>query len=404
MKVLQINTVAQSGSTGRITSDISDILEAHGHQSVIAYGRGMTPKKTSIKIGTAFDKYAHGVKSLLFDRHGFGSYRATKEFTKAITALDPDVIHLHNLHGYYLNVEVLFKFLKEFNNPIVWTLHDCWPFTGHCAYYDYVNCYRWETECFSCPNKKRYPLSILIDNSTSNFHRKKALFNSVSNLTIVTPSHWLARSTKRSFLGSYPVEVIHNGIDLQVFKPQEENVQPLDNDSRDTRKIILGVASVWNRRKGFDDFIQLSRGLPDDYRIVLVGLDDSQRKGLPANVTGIAKTGSVEELRVLYSTASVFVNPTSADNFPTTNLEALACGTPVVTYETGGSAEAIDSTCGLVVQKNNVQELKQAILELLKKDKSEFKNACLSRAVSKFSKDDRYHDYLQLYLRIHSKS
>lgn len=395
MKILQINSVCGIGSTGRIATAIHNILVEQGHDSYIAYGRDL-PKNcnTSIRIGTKYNNYTHIATTRIFDKHGFGSMKATRDFIREVEKVNPDVIHLHNIHGYYINVELLFDYLKKADKPVIWTLHDCWPFTGHCAYFDYVDCDKWKTGCFDCQEKHSYPASKFIDNSLGNYSKKKNIFNGVKNLTIVTPSKWLGSLVKESFLSKYPVEVINNGIDLDVFKPIESNLRK--RYDLKNKFVILGVASIWDRRKGFEYFIELSNRLENDEVIVLVGLSEKQKKELPKNIIGITKTNNSKELVEMYSAANVFVNPTLEDNFPTTNLEALACGTPVITFSTGGSVESIDESCGYVVDKGNAAELLERIKKI--KNKSIFPRQCRIRAEKFYREIDRFNQYIKLYL------
>ncbi|MBU1564000.1 MAG: glycosyltransferase [Proteobacteria bacterium] len=400
MKVLQINTTINSASTGRIAEDIGNLLLLNNHESHIAFGRGNRPSSSKqIRIGNKWDITWHGVKSHLLDRHGFGSKIATQWLVAKIQEIGPDLIHLHNLHGYYLNVEELFNFLKTVNLPVVWTMHDCWPFTGHCSYFTYVDCYKWQTECFHCPNKHAYPQSWWLDNSKNNFYRKKLLFTGLKHMVLVAPSQWLGDHLSCSFLQSYPVKIIHNGINLDLFRPSVNNGAKLKYGI-DSRNMILGVASVWQKRKGLDDFIELNSLKNQDAAIVLVGLTPSQIKKLPKGIIGISRTENIKELAALYSVADVFVNPTWVDNFPTTNIEALACGTPVVTYNTGGSPEAIDARTGIVVERGNIQELWRAVETIFEHGKDHFKQECRQRAEQMFSSRDRYDDYYQLYLEM----
>ena len=368
-----------------------------GHESYIAFGRGNRPSASkTIRIGNDWDFRLHALKTRLFDLHGFGSKKATKDFIKNVIGINPDIIHLHNIHGYYLNVEALFNYLKQANKPVVWTFHDCWPFTGHCSYFDGVNCFKWVTECHHCPNKKRYPASWFLDNSRNNYHRKKDLFTGVKNLTIITPSHWLAAHLKNSFLREYPVKVIHNGIDLEAFNPKQ-SAEIFEKYDLQQWPIVLGVASVWDKRKGLADFIRLREFLSENIQVVLVGLNNQQLNALPKGIKGIARTESIQELAALYSVASVFVNPTYVDNFPTTNIEALACGTPVVAYNTGGSPEAVDEHTGMVVEKGDIKGLAEAIHSIIEKGKEHYTPLCRARAESYFNKDERFMDYLRLY-------
>jgi glycosyltransferase involved in cell wall biosynthesis len=391
VRVLQINSVANSGSTGRIAEEIGKVLLNQGHESYIAYGRNQQPSQSQlIKIGNQNDIYLHGVQTLLFDKHGLASKKATKNFLKVIDEIRPDIIGLHNLHGYYINYPLLFNYLKERNIPVTWTFHDCWPFTGHCAHFMRVNCEKWKTHCNQCPLSQAYPKSF-IDRSYLNFEDKKEAFIGHPNLTIITPSFWLKEIVQKSFLKEYSIEVIHNGIDLEIFHPKEQNTK---------QKIVLGVASTWGDQKGLLDFKKLRDKLPLEVEIVLIGLSESQIKGLPKGIIGIRRTENVVELAEWYSKASVFVNPTYVDNFPTTNIEALACGTPVITYNTGGSPEAINPETGVVVDKGDVAGIVQAIRNLEAKDQIELSSKCVQRAEKRFDKKHRYLDYLNIFEKL----
>jgi len=399
MKILQINTSVNSGSTGRIAEDIGKVLIANNHESHIAYGRG---NKSSVSqliiIGSDWDIYIHGLMTLLFDRHGFGSKQATIRLVKEITKINPDVIGLHNIHGYYLNIEILFEFLLKSNKPVVWTLHDCWPFTGHCSYYDSIACEKWKTQCHHCPKKKNYPSSYLFDESKNNYTKKKQIFNSISNINFITPSHWLAAELKCSFLKNHNIRVIHNGIDLDLFRPISSDLDKKFNILQ--KKVILGVASIWDNRKGMNDFLELGASLPSNYQIVLIGLNEMQIRSMPHEIIGISRTENIKELAAWYSLADVFVNPTTQDNFPTTNIEALACGTPVITYNTGGSPEAIDEHTGRVVNKGDIEELKGAIHEFSQMNREQLVHRCRQRAINIFEKDKLFLDYVGIYEKL----
>jgi putative colanic acid biosynthesis glycosyltransferase len=366
LKVLQINTVCGVGSVGRIVRQIHEALREKGHESYIAYGRKPLGCDGAIRIGGDLDVYFQVFLTRVFDLHGFGSKKATKKFLKIVEEINPDIIHLHNIHGYYLNIEVLFDFLKSFDKPVVWTLHDCWAFTGHCSYFTYAKCERWKTGCYSCPEKKSYPRSVIFDNSKSNYARKKKAFTGAKNMTLVTPSQWLAGLVKESFLRDYPVQVIPNGIDTEVFKPT-----PSDFKKRyglDGKFLILGVANVWEKRKGFDYFLDLSKYLSDDEIIVLVGLSDERIKNLPNNIIGIKRTNSAKELSEIYTAADVFFNPTLEDNYPTVNLEAQACGTYVITFDSGGAKETIISKeSGIAIKPCKAEDIMNLIRVLRSK-------------------------------------
>ncbi len=341
MKILLINVVCGIKSTGRICTDLADALQAQGHEVRIAYGRERVPEayeKIAYRIGTDFDVNMHAVKARAADGCGFGSRSATKRFLEWVERYDPDVIHLHVLHGYYLKIELLFDYLRTCGKKILWTQHDCWAFTGHAAYCEAANCEKWTDGCSACPKLDDYPKSF-VDHSRSNWAKKRELMSGIPNLRIVTPSEWLAGLVRRSFLGQYPVSVIYNGVDTGVFRPTESGLRAALG--LEGFRVILGVASVWDARKGLRDFLKLHERLDSSRdRIVLVGLSQEQIDQLPEGILGIARTDSAAQLAELYSMADVFVNPTYEDNYPTTNLEAIACGTPVITYRTGGSPES----------------------------------------------------------------
>lgn len=399
-KLLQINVTANSGSTGRIAEEIGQLAISQGWESYIAYGRNAQPSKSNvIRVGSDFGVKVHGVQSRLFDNHGLASVCATRKLIKQIEGIKPDVIHLHNIHGYYLNYEILFKYLSELETPIIWTLHDCWSFTGHCSYFEFVGCDRWKTGCFDCPQKKSYPASILLDNSKRNYRLKKKYFNSIKNLTLVTVSDWLNNLVQQSFITNCSYKRIYNGVNLEVFKPLGENANKAIREKYEigNRFMLLGVASVWDDRKGLKDFVRLNELIDDDTCIVLVGLNENQLSELPKGIVGIKRTENIGQLAQIYSASDIFLNPTYEDNFPTTNLESLACGTCVVTYKTGGSIEAVSDDTGYIVNQGDLNKVVGIINEMKLKDKSQISAACRQRAVDLYNKDDRYAEYLELY-------
>lgn len=398
-KLLQINVVANSGSTGRIAENIGKLAISDGWESYIAYGRG-EPKSAShlIKIGDKWDMYVHGLQSRLLDNHGLSSKRATKRFIEEIKRISPDVIHLHNIHGYYLNYEILFDYLATIDTPVVWTFHDCWAMTGHCSHFDAIGCSKWQKECHNCALKGDYPASILTDASRRNFRLKKKLFTSVKNMTIVPVSRWLANIVEKSFISKYHIIVINNGVDTDVFQPRESKLR--QTHALEGKFVIIGVASVWNEMKGLEDFIKLSKLLPEDYRIILIGLTKKQIETLPPNIIGIERTESQAQLAEYYSMADVFVNATYNDSFPTVNMEALACGTPIVTYRTGGSPESVIATTGIVAEKGDLNRLKSAIESIKGNTKQHYTEACRLRAIEFYNKDDKFKEYLNLYTEL----
>lgn len=398
-KLLQINTTYNWGSTGRIAEEIGQKVISKGWINYVAYGRHINKGISNpIKIGTKWEIYIHALLTRFLDKHGLGSKKATNELIKQINRIKPDIIHLHNIHGYYINYPILFNFLAKKNIPIVWTLHDCWSFTGHCSHYIYEKCERWKLECHQCPQKNSYPSSYLLDRSKKNYNNKKDSFTSVKNMIIVPVSNWLATEVKESFLNKYPIQVIHNGIDLNTFSPIKTETPNINSKKE---YVILGVASVWGERKGLTDCIELSKLLPENYSITLIGLTKKQIKNLPPNIKGLERTDSIQELAKYYSKANVFLNPTYEDSFPTTNLEALACGTPVITYRTGGSIEAIDDKTGVIVEPGNIKQLAEKTQWMCNRtDLEQVRINCRKRAIELFDKNNRYEDYYQLYMKL----
>ncbi|WP_185287526.1 glycosyltransferase [Chryseobacterium lactis] len=402
-KIFQISSEVNSGSVGRIAEQIGEQVIAKGWESYIAYARDNLPSRSkTIKIGNKFDLIWHVLLTRITDRHGFGSRLATEKLINEIKKINPDIIQLQHIHGYFINIEILFDFLAKSNIPVVWTFHDCWSFTGHCAYYDLINCQKWQTECNHCPQKKEYPKSVFIDNSFKNFRDKKKIFNLIENLTIVPVSTWLKTETEKSFFKNKNIEVIHNGIDLENFKVQEtSNIRQKYNIKDEF--LILGVASPWDTRKGLKYFIELSEILPASYKILLVGLSKEQLQKIPTNIIGLKRTESVQELAELYSAADVFVNPTLEEALGLTNLEAQACGTPVITFNSGGSPETIDEKTGIVVEKGNVKELIEAIEKIKQKGKFFYSHNCRERVEHYFNKKNKFEEYIKLYESILSK-
>lgn len=402
-KLLQINPVLRvSTSTGRIMQEIGELALQNGWKSYIAYGKGrdgIKPCKSEIiPVGGIYSTLWHGVQTRLFDRHGLASTHATHEFVRQIDRINPDIIHIHNIHGYFLNYRVLFDYLSQCGKPVVWTVHDCWLYTGHCYYYSYAGCDKWQTGCGNCPQRKDFPASLVFDRSKRNFEDKKAAFTSMprDKFVIVPVSDWIRTEMSKSFLSEYRFRVIHNGINTDIFNvcPDKEVIEKYGLKGK---RIFLGVASIWSREKGLDDFMQLSKLLNDDEVIVLVGMKEEEKKKLPRNIIGISRTENIHQLAQLYSVADAFVNPTWQDNYPTVNLEAISCGTPVVTYRTGGSVEAITDSTGLIVEQGDVKGLLEAVRAICQRGKDFYQKSCRKYALQNFKKEERYADYFCLY-------
>lgn len=396
MKVLQINTTYKKGSTGNIAYGIQQLCQKYNIDNIVAYRYSEEPNNESLKvveISSWLDCHIHNRIVRYFWCDGLLSRTKTRKFITYLKQETPDIIHLHNLHGNYINLPLIFKYIKKNNIKVVWTLHDCWSFTGHCPYFDIAKCEKWKVGCFNCPQYREYPKS-LFDNSKKMWKLKKKWFTGVKNLTIVTPSEWLAGLVKQSFLKDYPVKVIHNGIDLNIFKPTESNFR--ERYSIGNKFIVLGVAFGWGVRKGLDVFIELSKRLDNEkYQIVLVGTDDAVDKQLPKNIISIHRTQNQTELAEIYTAADVFANPTREENYPTVNMESIACGTPVVTFRTGGSPEILTEKTGSVVDYEDVNAMESEIIRICE-TKPYSEEVCLIRTKS-FDMNDRFKEYIELY-------
>lgn len=400
--LLQINVTANWGSTGKIAEQIGQLAQNYGWKSYIAYGRNMNPSKnTLIRIGGMMEVYEHYLENIFLDNEGLASRRATKKFLKEIDKIKPDVVHLHNIHDHYLNYRFLFSYLAQNKIPVVWTQHDQWATTGHCCY-NMLDCERWKELCYDCPLSKWYSL----DRSRRNYMLKKQLLEALPSLTIIPVSEWLAENIRLSCMKDRYIEVIHNGIDLNVFQPLKEDVYERYGIAKG-KKIILGVAAVWDQRKGLVDLCKLSESLSsEEYAIVVVGKLPDSMTTIKDNVNRcqmvfIGRTQNVVELAQLYSAATVFVNPTYADIFPTVNLEALACGTPVITYRTGGSPEAIDHATGAIVEQGDIIALYEKIKEFSAINfKDNHTDDCRMRAENLYNKDNCFMKYIHLYNRL----
>ena len=362
MNILLINSICGTGSTGRICADLANRFTAEGHQVRIAFGRdGYVPEACrpyAVRIGSDLDVKLHGIRTRLLDGHGFGSKAATRTFLRWAEDFQPDLVWLHNLHGYYINVEMLFDWIKKHPRMQVrWTLHDCWAFTGRCAHFSYAGCDRWKEGCGHCPQKEHYPAAFL-DRSRRYYQRKKAAFTGVANMTILTPSRWLADLTRQSFLSCYPVEVEYNTVNKEIFKPAPGDFRK--KHALEGKTLVLGAASYWDRYKGLYDFYKLRQLLDDSFAIVLVGLTEAQQKELPSGILGLPRTHSQQELAEIYTAADVFVNPSYEETFGLTTVEARSCGTEAIVYQNTACEEIVGSLGGIAVEQS-VDALAEAI-------------------------------------------
>lgn len=392
MRILMINTVYAVGSTGKIVKQIAERAEQCGFETMIGHRyetADISYPINTVAISSWWDCHVHNRLCRLTMLRGCFSARKTCFFLKKVERFKPNLIHLHNISGNFIHLPMLFRYIRKTQAKVIWTFHDCWPLTGNCKHFDGVRCERWREGCGNCPQKG----SALFDLSSFMYQRKRKMLENVENLTIVTPSSWLADLVGQSYLHGYPVRVIHNGIDLTVFKPTDSTFR--ETYGLENKKIILGVAFDWGKRKGLDVFEELAARLPQEYQIVLVGTNDAVDAELPANILSIHRTNNQKELAGMYTTADVFVNPTREENYPTVNMEALACGTPVVTFRTGGSPEMIDETCGCIVEKDDIDGLTYQILRICEQQLIS-EEACLEKAKG-FDMNDRFDEYIRLY-------
>lgn len=393
MKVVQINATCGIGSTGKICVGISRLLSERNIENYIIYSSQSNGYQLGIKCSD--EKYVkfQALKSRIFGNYGFNSERATVKIIDELERINPDIVHLHNIHGHDCNLEMLFSYFRHNKTRLIWTFHDCWAFTAYCPHFVSAKCNKWKTQCNQCVISRDY--SWFFDNSKKLYEKKKTLFSGL-NMTVVTPSEWLGGLVKESFLKDCPVCVINNGIDLDIFSPTDRGFRK--KYGIENKKIILGVAFDWSEKKGLDVFADLAGRMPADYQIVLVGTDDNSDKLLPANIISIHRTQNQQELAGIYSSADVFVNPTREENYPTVNMEAIACGTPVLTFKTGGSPEMLDKTCGSVVECDDTSSLEKEIIRICT-EKSFSSEQCVIKS-KEFDKNERFKEYIKLYERV----
>lgn len=403
MRVAQING-GVFGSTGKIMFGIADALEANGDAALCASpvtdtNRSANPGHDYFPFGSFRGRQLAFTLGRITGYEGCFARGATKSLLKKLDEFKPDIIHFHNIHGGIINLPLMFGYIKQNRIKTVWTLHDCWSFTGHCPHFQAKGCDKWKTGCHHCPIYRIYPQSVF-DNSKKMYRLKKKWFSDIPECMLVTPSKWLAGLAGQSFLNRYPVSVIHNGIDLEVFKPLPSDFR--QKHGLENKFVILAVSFGWSDRKGLDVIIRLAEALPDSCRIVLVGTDSTIEKLLPESILTIRRTQDQTELAQIYSAADVLINPTREDNFPTVNIEALACGTPVVTFDTGGSSEMLDKTCGISVPTGDEDTFREAVLSLTK-GRVLSPGDCVRQA-SGFYCRDKFAEYLGVYERLFSGS
>lgn len=393
MVVVQINATCGIGSTGKICESISKLSFDSGIENYVLYNEISNGYSYGIKYGCSkVIQKKEALKSRILGNWGFNSVKSTKKLINLLERINPDIIHIHNIHDHGCDIELLFNYILDKKIKLFWTFHDCWSFTGYCTHYAMIGCDKWKTKCSKCQLKKEY--SWFFDKSEILFEKKKKIFESI-DMTIFTPSNWLASQLNESFLKNKPIHVINNGIDLNVFK--KRNTEFKRKYKIDDKFVILGVAFNWSYKKGVDVFIRLASELDESYRIVMVGVDKKLKKELPDNIISIEKTASQDELSEIYNSSDLFLNPTREDTFPTVNMEALACGIPVITFNTGGSPEIIDQKTGIVIEQDNINVLIETIIDLAKKNMFN-ENDCINKARKDFDMNKSYEKYVHYYI------
>lgn len=397
-KIVQINTVCNT-STGRIMGDIQREAIHQGFEVLSLVGRRKPfPDMPCIKIGNPISFWSHVILTTVFDLHGLGSWIMTKRMVAKLRKESPDIIHLHNIHGYYLNYPVLFRYLKkDYQGAIFWTFHDCWPFTGHCAYFTMTGCEKWKTGCGGCPNRYRYPISLGRDASAKNYLRKKDLFCGLKNLTVLVPSQWMQELANQSFFHEYPIRVVRNGIDISLFSYSLGQETYRKYNIKAGKKVLLGVANVWDQRKGLQDLIKLAIYLEPEYQMVLVGLSLRQLRKLPRGIIGIQRTENQRELVELYSRAEIFINPSREESFSLVTLEALACGTPVIVLGNSAVGELVTSANGVVLDSHEPLDYFQAIQKI---ENTKMERNLVRRTVEKYDKRFMTEKIMALYREV----
>lgn len=397
--LLQINVAAIKASNGAIARDIGTMALSRGWKSYIAYGRFALPSDSElIRVGNNLDIKIHGLLTRLFDIHGLGSNIVTHRFIREIKKIKPDIVHLHNIHGYYLNYKILFDYLNKNNIPVVWTFHDCWPFTGHCGYFELYNCDKWKTQCFDCPAVRAYPKSLFFDRSRQNYLLKKRLFTAHNTLYITTVSKWLKGLVEKSFFSSSPVTVVYDGIDTDAFCYRESDLRK--QYGLENKFILIAAAANWTSAKGWNDYIKLSTILPDDCRIFLIGVKDEQKVQLPSQIVSVGRINGKEKLAEYFSMADVLLNLSYQETFGMTTAEAMSCGTPGISYNKTACPELISPETGIVVEAGDMNQVLSAINEIKKNGKSFYSDACRKRVLDNFDIKKVNMAYFDIYEQI----
>lgn len=396
--LLQFNVYANCASTGRLAEDLGDVALKAGWKSYVAFGREFRPSHSElIKVGTKFDVYAHVLKTRLFDRHGFGSERATKKLIKQIDEIKPDVIQFQNVHGYFLNLPIILNYIAEKNIPLIWSLHDCWSMTGHCAHFALNGCEKWKEECNHCPLLKDYPNSWGWDSSKRNHREKRKLIEAIPRLTIVSGSEWLANIAKQSYFKNRDIRVIPDGIDTEIYSPKSGVHELRTQYNLENKFVILASGTAWPYYKGLADYAKLRQVLSSEYAIVIVGMLPKEIESLPKGLIGVPRTKTPEELARWYSAADCVMSLSRLESFGLTPVEGFACGTPAIVYNCTSTPELITPETGFVAEVGNIEDVKAKVEMMRKIGKSSYAKRCREIALEKYDRNVCFNQYLSLY-------
>ena len=398
MKVLQINSVCGTGSTGKLAVQISNYLNNQGIDNYIAYGFGRSDRPNTFKVGNMADAHLHSFLSRKLCLQGYGSWFATGALIHYIKKIRPTIIHLHNIHGHYLNFPRLFRALAKCDCDVVWTFHDCWPMTGKCTHFVQANCQKWQVQCQNCCQLATYPDSAY-DRSFKNHRDKKRYFLMPERLHIVAVSRWLKEVAEASFFVGRDIRYIYNGVDLDVFRPMPSDIR--EKLGVGSKFMLLGVASPWNSNKRYDQMLELAQRLDEDSVMVLVGVSEAQKATLPAKVIGITRTEDQQQLAQIYTAADVLVNLSAEETFGLVVAEAQACGTPAIVLNSTACPEVVSPETGIVISaKANLAELDAALAEVRAKGKRWYSESCIARTRQEFANERMQEQYYKLYCEL----